>query len=131
MPELRAALGSGGALDVLGIDEAQFFTPDLVPLVQEQLARGRRLLLAGLDMTFAGEPFGPMPALMALADEVLKLSAVCTVCGQPAVHSQRLSARQELVLVGSAGVYEARCRRHFVPFAEAPPTGTAPGREPA
>ena len=116
--QLRAKLDASEPIDVVGIDEVQFFAPEIVSLVLREVARGRRMLLAGLDMTFAGRPFGPMPALMALADEVLKLSAVCTVCGQPAVHSQRLAHSQELVMVGSTGMYEARCRRHFEPFAE-------------
>ena len=76
------------------------------------------MVLAGLDTTFAGEPFGPIPALMAIADEVLKLSAVCMVCGAPAIHTQRLGASQELVVVGAAGLYEARCRAHFEPYVD-------------
>lgn len=115
VPDLRAQLDAEPPFGVLGIDEAQFFTDGIVSLARAEVARGRRVLLAGLDMTFAGEPFGPMPELLALADEVLKLSAVCTVCGQPAVHSQRLTGSHELVVVGSSGVYEARCRRHFHP----------------
>ena len=79
---------------------------------------GKRVVVAGLDMTFAGHPFGPIPALMAVADEVTKLSAVCMVCGAPAIHSQRLGASQALVVVGAAGVYEARCRRCFLPDAD-------------
>ena len=69
-------------------------------------------------MTFAGEPFGSIPALMAIADEVTKLSAICMVCGAPAIHSQRLGTSQELVVVGAAGLYEARCRKCFLPFAD-------------
>jgi len=72
--------------------------------------------MAGLDTTFAAEPFGPVPALMAIADEVTKLSAVCMTCGQPAIHTQRLGQSQELVVVGAAGLYEARCRAHFHPW---------------
>ena len=77
---------------------------------------GKRVILAGLDTTFANEPFGPVPNLMALADEVTKLSAVCMTCGAPAIHTQRLGQSQELVVVGAAGLYEARCRTHFEPF---------------
>lgn len=77
--------------------------------------RHKRVVLAGLDTTFAGEPFIPIPNLMAIADEVLKLSAVCMRCGAPAVHTQRLGQSQELVVVGAAGVYEARCRACFLP----------------
>jgi thymidine kinase len=79
---------------------------------------GKRVLIAGLDTTFAGEPFSPIPDLMAVADEVVKLSAVCMSCGAPAIHTQRLGGSQELVMVGAAGMYEARCRAHFEPFAD-------------
>jgi thymidine kinase len=105
-------------IDVIGIDEAQFFDIRLVPLTVELVHLGKRIVIAGLDTTFNAEPFGPIPALMAIADEVSKLSAVCMVCGQPAIHTQRLGQSQELVVVGAAGVYEARCRAHFRPFAD-------------
>ncbi len=85
----------------------------------ELVALGKRVLLAGLDTTFANEPFGPVPSLMALADRVTKLSAVCMVCGQPAIHTQRLGQSQELVVVGATGLYEARCRAHFTPHLDA------------
>jgi thymidine kinase len=101
--------------DVIGIDEAQFFDPTILPLIVELVHLGKRIVLAGLDTTFAAEPFHPIPELMAIADEVAKLSAVCMVCGQPAIHTQRLGQSQELVVVGAAGLYEARCRTHFSP----------------
>ena len=104
--------------DVVGIDEAQFFDDAIVPLSMELVHMGKRVVMAGLDTTFNAEPFGPIPALMAIADEVSKLSAVCMVCGAPAIHTQRLGASQELVVVGAAGVYEARCRACFRPFAD-------------
>src|SRR5215469_9388553 len=104
--------------DVIGIDEVQFFDADIIPLSLELVHIGKRVILAGLDTTFANEPFGPVPNLMALADEVTKLSAVCMVCGQPAIHTQRLGQSQELVVVGAAGLYEARCRAHFHPFVD-------------
>jgi thymidine kinase len=117
--ELKAALFPQlDKVDVIGIDEAQFFDTRLVPLVLELVHLGKRIVIAGLDTTFNAEPFGPIPALMAVADEVSKLSAVCMVCGQPAIHTQRLGQSQELVVVGAAGVYEARCRAHFRPFAD-------------
>ena len=103
-------------VDVIGIDEVQFFDADIIPLALELVHLGKRVLLAGLDTTFANEPFGPVPALMALSDEVTKLSAICMVCGAPAIHTQRLGASQELVVVGAAGLYEARCRTHFHPY---------------
>jgi thymidine kinase len=108
-----------GEIDVIGFDEAQWLDEAILPLTSELVHLGKRLVVAGLDMTFAGEPFGPIPALLAIADEVTKLSAVCMVCGAPAIHSQRLGASQELVVVGAAGVYEARCRTCFVPYADA------------
>lgn len=118
--ELRALLHPQlDATDVIGIDEVQFLSPDVIPLALELVALGKRVLLAGLDTTFANEPFGPVPNLMALADIVTKLSAVCMVCGGPAIHTQRLSQSQELVVVGATGLYEARCRLHFDPHTDA------------
>jgi thymidine kinase len=107
-------------IDVVGIDEAQFFDGALVGLAMELVQAGKRVLLAGLDTTFAGEPFAPIPELMAIADEVLKLSAVCMVCGAPAIHTQRLGTSQQLVVVGATGVYEARCRACFRPEGDVP-----------
>lgn len=101
--------------DVVGIDEAQFFNEDL-PNVVETLARtGKRVILAGLDLDFRGQPFGSMPELMARADEVMKTYAVCTVCGAPATRSQRIADSQDQVLVGAERVYQARCRTHWSP----------------
>ena len=105
-------------IDVVGLDEAQFFDRGITNLALELVHLGKRVILAGLDTTFANEPFGPVPDLMALADEVTKLSAVCMVCGAPAIHTQRLGQSQELVVVGAAGLYEARCRTHFEPFVD-------------
>jgi thymidine kinase len=119
---LREALTARLAdTDVIGIDEAQFFDHAIIPLALDLIHQGKRVLIAGLDTTFANEPFGPIPALMALADEVTKLSAICMVCGAPAIHTQRLGHSQELVLVGAAGMYEARCRRCFEPFHDETP----------
>ena len=115
--DLRAALYPQlEQIDVVGIDEVQFFDPAVIPLAVELIALGKRVLMAGLDTTFTAEPFGPVPALMAIADKVTKLSAVCMVCGQAAIHTQRLGQSQELVVVGAVGLYEARCRAHFHPF---------------
>ena len=105
-------------VEVIGIDEAQFFDPGLVSLANELVHLGKRVTIAGLDTTFTGEPFPPMPELMAISDEVLKLSAVCMQCGAPAIHTQRLGSSQTLVLVGAAGVYEARCRACFRPWVD-------------
>lgn len=105
-------------IEVIGIDEVQFFSDDIVPLAVELVHLGKRVVMAGLDTTFAAEPFGPVPSLMAIADEVTKLSAVCMVCGAPAIHTQRLGQSQELVVVGATGLYEARCRAHFHPWVD-------------
>ena len=114
---LKAALHPQlDAIEVVGIDEAQFFDDAIVDYAMDLVHLGKRVILAGLDTTFTGVPFGPIPALMAISDEVAKLSAVCMVCGQPAIHTQRLGSSQELVVVGAAGVYEARCRTCFRPF---------------
>jgi len=110
-------------VEVIGIDEAQFFDQALVQLTVELVHLGKRIILAGLDTTFTGDPFGPIPALMAISDEVTKLSAVCIVCGAPAIHTQRLGPSRELVVVGAAGLYEARCRACFRPYLEAPGSG--------
>jgi thymidine kinase len=118
---LREALFATRQIDeieVVGLDEVQFFDDAILPLTMELVGLGKRVILAGLDTTFANEPFGPVPALMALADKVTKLNAVCMVCGQPAIHTQRLGHSQELVVVGAAGMYEARCRAHFQPYVE-------------
>ncbi len=116
---LREALaGELREVEVVGIDEAQFFDEGIIPLAVELVHLGKRVLIAGLDTTFTAEPFGPIPALMAIADEVTKLSAVCMVCGAPAIHTQRLGQSQELVMVGAAGMYEARCRACFRPYVD-------------
>jgi len=116
---LRAALYPQlSEVEVVGIDEVQFFDAGIIPLAVELIAMGKRVLMAGLDTTFAAEPFGPVPNLMAIADKVTKLSAVCMVCGASAIHTQRLGQSQELVVVGAAGLYEARCRAHFSPFTD-------------
>ena len=103
-------------IEVIGVDEVQFLDAAIIPFAVELIALGKRVLMAGLDTTFAAEPFGPVPNLMAIADTVTKLSAVCMVCGAAAIHTQHLGQSQELVVVGAAGLYEARCRAHFHPF---------------
>ncbi len=104
-------LGSG--VDVIGIDEAQFFDPEL-PNVAEQLAAGgSRVIVAGLDMDFQGRPFGPMPALLARAEYITKLHAICVHCGDIANYSYRKTAGEEKILLGEKDVYEPRCRHCF------------------
>lgn len=109
-------LMSAGA-DVIGIDEAQFFDATLVEVVEELARQGKRVIIAGLDQDYLGRPFEPLPALMAVAEYVTKLHAVCVMCGAPANHSQRLVQGDEQVLLGAKEVYEPRCRRCFKPEA--------------
>ena len=103
---------------VVGLDEAQFFGPEIVEVVQSLANRGLRVIVAGLDQDFRGEPFGMIPVLMALAENVDKLTAICMVCGQPATRTQRLvngkpaHYHDPVVIVGAAEMYEARCREH-------------------
>ena len=103
---------------VVGIDEAQFFDPEVVKVAQELASRGVRVLVAGLDTDFRGEPFGPMPVLMSEAEDVSKLHAICMVCGENASRTQRLvngsPARYDdpVVIVGASEMYEAHCRLH-------------------
>ncbi len=103
---------------VVGIDEAQFFDAEVVTIAQELAARGVRVLVAGLDTDFRGEPFGSMPVLMSEAEDVTKLHAICMVCGDDASRTQRLvngsPARYDdpVVIVGASELYEARCRLH-------------------
>lgn len=110
------------AATVIAIDEVQFFDASVVALCQELAGQGKRVICAGLDMDFRGEPFGPIPQLLAVAEKVDKLQAICVVCGGPASRSQRLINGQPahyddpIVLVGASEVYEARCRGcHVVP----------------
>jgi thymidine kinase len=101
---------------VVAFDEGNFFTDRLPELCEALVGRGKRVIVAGLDLTFAGEPFGPMPTLLAHADHVDKLEAVCVKCGEPATRSQRMvdgqpaSADGPVIQVGGLGTYEARCR---------------------
>jgi len=103
---------------VIAIDEAQFFDAEIIQVVEELASRKIRVLVAGLDTDFRGEPFGPMPVLMARAEHVEKLQAICMVCAEPACRTQRLvngkPARYDdpVVIVGAAEMYEARCRLH-------------------
>lgn len=116
---LRAAF-AGTTPDLVAIDEAQFFGPDLIPAVEELLDRGVDVVVAGLCVTYDAQPFEPLPSLMAVAEEVVKLTAVCHVCGAGASFHQRTrgaavgDARRALAEhVGGIETYEARCRRHL------------------
>lgn len=97
-------------IDVVGIDEAQFFDQGLVDVCNELASRGVRVICAGLDMDFKGVPFGPMPALMAVADDVTKVHAICVRCGSLAYVSHRIVAGDRRVLLGETGEYEPLCR---------------------
>ena len=102
--------------EVIGIDEGQFFDLEL-PMICNTLAdRGKRVIVAGLDQDYLGKPFEPMPQLLAIAEYITKTHAICMVCGNPASHTQRLVPSGDRVLLGSQGLYEARCRACFVPF---------------
>ncbi len=103
--------GSDAGSEVVGIDEAQFFDETLIPVVQELAARGKRVIVAGLDQDFRGDPFEPIPQLMAIAEFVSKQLAICMVCGNPAGRSQRMVKAKTQVVLGATEVYEARCRK--------------------
>ncbi|MBM7585240.1 thymidine kinase [Bacillus pakistanensis] len=106
------------SIDVVAIDEIQFFDDEIIHVVQTLANRGYRVITAGLDQDFRGEPFGPMPKLMAIAEQVTKLQAVCAVCGSPASRTQRLIDGEPacyddpIILVGASEAYEPRCRHH-------------------
>jgi thymidine kinase len=106
--EIRA---QAGEVDVIGIDEAQFFDLELVRVCEELADRGHRVIIAGLDQDYLGQPFEPMPQLLAVAEYITKTLAICMVCGNPANRTQRVTRRAERVLVGAGDAYEARCRK--------------------
>ena len=112
----KEILPLAGEAQVIGIDEGQFLGPDL-PRVVDQLAEaGKRVIVAGLDQDYRGQPFEPMPQLLAIAEYITKTLAICGVCGAPASRTQRTRPESGRVVVGGAGLYEARCRRcHTVP----------------
>lgn len=100
-------------IDVLGIDEVQFFDPTIVDIVNHLASNGHRVILAGLDMDFRGQPFGAMPALLASAEYVSKLHAICVHCGNPASYTYRIHSDLNTILIGAKEAYEARCRTCF------------------
>lgn len=100
---------------VIGIDEVQFFGDAIVGVIQDLAQRGCRVIVTGLDKDYLGRPFGPMPQILAIAEDVTKLKAVCRVCGEDAYFSQRMVKADGLVVVGGKDAYQARCRRHFEP----------------
>ena len=102
-----------GDCDVVGIDEAQFFDSGLVDVCNKLANSGKRVIVAGLDMDFAGQPFGGMPQLIAVAEYVTKVHAICMICGDVAQYSYRKAAAKEQILLGETDSYEARCRRCY------------------
>ena len=100
-------------VEVVGIDEAQFFDESIVEVVQTLANKGIRVIIAGLDTDFLGKPFGPMPNLMAVAEDIQKVHAICVKCGSPANHSHRLIANDALVVLGEKDEYEPLCRHCF------------------
>jgi thymidine kinase len=101
--------------EVIGVDEANFLGPGLIPVAGRLADSGKQVIVAGLDTDYLGRPFPPIPELLALAESITKTLAICMRCGNPAKHTQRLVASDELIVVGAAGTYEARCRRCFEP----------------
>ncbi len=110
-PEKMLELAKGA--DVVGVDEAQFFDESLVGVAQRLAGSGVRVIIAGLDTDFLGKPFGPMPALMAVAEDVQKVHAICVKCGSPAQFSHRLSKSSSLVELGEKDIYEPLCRHCY------------------
>ena len=102
-----------GDAEVVAIDETQFFDADLTDICHKLALKGVRVIVAGLDMDYTGKPFGPMPSLMAIAEYVTKLHAICMVCGGIATHSFRKEGPSDQVLLGETESYEARCRTCF------------------
>jgi len=103
-----------GDVDVVGVDEAQFFDQGLVDVVIKLANMGLRVIIAGLDMDFKGKPFGPVPGLMAVADYVTKVHAICVRCGSIAQYSHRISEMEQTVLLGEKDVYEPLCRNCYL-----------------
>ena len=107
-------------VDVVGIDEAQFFDDSIVDVCRQLANNGVRVIVAGLDMDYTGKPFGPMPALMATAEYVTKVHAICVRCGNLAHHSHRLTSDEKQVMLGAQDSYEAICRHCFNKLTEKP-----------
>jgi thymidine kinase len=104
---------------VIGIDEAQFFSGDLIDVCNKLADDGKRVLVAGLDMDYRGVPFEPMPQILCVAEYITKSLAICVECGNPADRTQRKTTSSERVVVGAADMYEARCRKcHYIPIEE-------------
>jgi thymidine kinase len=105
---------------VVGIDEVQFFGPEVVEVIERLLNMNIRVIVAGLDTDWKGRPFHPVPSLLAIAEDVQKLKAICVVCGKDAARTQKVASGDSQVEVGAHDVYEARCREHFVASVQEP-----------
>ena len=114
----REILVAGKDAQVIGVDEAQFFSPDLIDVCERLACAGKRVIVAGLDQDYRGKPFEPMPHLLSVAEYITKTLAICMICGNPADRTQRITGENELVVVGAQNHYEARCRKCFVPPAD-------------
>jgi thymidine kinase len=100
---------------VIGIDEANFMGPELTDVAAQLADAGKQVIISGLDTDYMGRPFPPIPDLLCIAESITKTLAICMRCGNPAKHTQRLAGSDDLIVVGAAGMYEARCRRCFEP----------------
>ncbi|MEY2835751.1 MAG: hypothetical protein RLZZ557_1413 [Bacteroidota bacterium] len=109
----REILEKSSPFDVIGVDEAQFFDQEIVNVCEELAQNGKRVIVAGLDMDYTGKPFGQMPDLLAIANYVTKLHAICIQCGGTASYSYRISTGKDQVVLGEKDHYEARCRTCF------------------
>ena len=113
-------LDLAGDYEVIAIDEVQFFADDIIPAVRTLMAQGKRVIIAGLDLDYRGEPFGPIASLLAMADTVTKLQAICTLCGSDAHRSQRIingkPARYHdpIIMIGAEESYQARCKQCYI-----------------
>jgi len=114
----REILDLGREAQVLGVDEVQFFDATIVEVCEELADAGKRVIVAGLDTDYSGRPFGPVPALLAVAEFITKTHAVCVICGNPANRTQRVVGSGEQILVGGSEAYEPRCRRCYQQPAE-------------
>jgi len=114
----------GDDIDVVGVDEAQFFGMDLVQVCESLANRGKRVIVAGLDQDYRGRPFEPIPSLLAVAEFITKNLAICVKCGNPANRSQRITESTERIVVGASDAYEARCRHCFSPEPDRPSEGS-------
>jgi len=114
--DINEVLEHSNDAQVIGIDEAQFFSNDIIQICNKLACEGKRVIVAGLDQDYKGIPFEPMPQLLAIAEYITKTLAICMNCGNPADKTQRKTTSSERVVVGAADVYEARCRKcHYIP----------------